>query len=183
MGERRATTYVTVPVGMVQRHDRWEVEEIDFTDDGEPGDWGNMYGTKLDGGIGWFNDDGGEALGIAADYVNRLVSTGLVTTLANGMVVGVQGIDSDGTLAITLDGFDVLNIGQEGDLTFHEITKERRMERTKQDGIVLDAIAEGLRTADWSVSFLEDIADQVRKVRDIERKNFSSEGEQDWESH
>lgn len=51
------------------------------------------------------------------------------------------------------------------------------------DKLVLDDIAEGLRTPEWSVSFLEDIADHVRTVRDLDRLNDESKGEEDWSPH
>jgi len=51
------------------------------------------------------------------------------------------------------------------------------------DEEAINLIAEGLRTPEWSVSFLEDIADIVKQVRNIERENYASRGEADWKPH
>lgn len=60
--------------------------------------------------------------------------------------------------------------------TDDKLARERRElmtkhSRTEAAATVLDRIAEGLRTDEWSVSFLKDIADLVRTVRDIDRPN------------
>lgn len=68
------------------------------------------------------------------------------------------------------------------------------MQQTDSD--ILDKIAEGLRTPEWSASTIEDVAALVGKVRDIESRNtHTAHGEarspgvhelvpgRDWHSH
>jgi len=51
------------------------------------------------------------------------------------------------------------------------------------DREALNRIAQGLRTPEWSVSFLEDIALLVAETgRDVDRPN-EDPSEQDWRSH